>query len=283
MTPQIPEQLGVCSWSMLPQSPRHMAEMMQELGLVKLQLSLVPHRDDAGIVDGVPDALAAVGAKVVSGMFGTVGEDYSTLETIKVTGGIVPDEHSQENQKIARDAAAKASEYDLPAVQFHAGFLPHDMGSAEFVKLADRIQVVAGTFAEKGVELVFETGQETAEDLNAFFDHLDGRGVDNVGINFDPANIILYDKGEPIDALRQLLPRVRSIHIKDAVRTKTPGQWGEEKVVGEGEVDWTAFMRMLAERDFSGDMYIEREWGDSRVADARTAIEVTTRAMAAAG
>jgi sugar phosphate isomerase/epimerase len=157
------------------------------------------------------------------------------------------------------------------------------MKSAEFVKLADRIQVVAGTFAEKGIELVFETGQETAEDLNAFFDHLDGRGVDNVGVNFDPANMILYDKGEPIDALRQLLPRVRSIHIKDAVRTEKPGEWGEEKVVGEGEVDWTAFMRVLAEGDYSGDMYIEREWGDSRVADAKTAIEVTTRAMAAAG
>ena len=81
------------------------------------------------------------------------------------------------------------------------------MESAEFVKLADRIQVVAGIFAEKGVELVFETGQETAEDLNAFFDHLDGRGIDNVGVNFDPANMILYDKGEPIDALRKLLPR----------------------------------------------------------------------------
>ena len=92
-----------------------------------------------------------------------------------------------------------------PAVQFHAGFLPHDMESAEFVKLADRIQVVAGIFAEKGVELVFETGQETSEDLNAFFDHLDGRGIDNVRVNFDPANMILYDKGEPIDPLLQLL------------------------------------------------------------------------------
>ena len=107
MRPQTPDQLGVCSWSMLPQSPQHMAEIMQELGLKKLQLGLVPHRDDAGIVDGVPDALTAVGAKVVSGMFGTVGEDYSTLESIKVSGGIVPDEHWEENQRIARGAAAR--------------------------------------------------------------------------------------------------------------------------------------------------------------------------------
>tara|TARA_Y100000588_G_scaffold350357_1_gene401460 strand:+ start:1811 stop:2662 length:852 start_codon:yes stop_codon:yes gene_type:complete len=281
MRPQTPDQLGVCSWSMLPQSPQHMAEIMQELGLKKLQLGLVPHRDDAGIVDGVPDALTAVGAKVVSGMFGTVGEDYSTLESIKVSGGIVPDEHWEENQRIARGAAARAKEFGLSAVQFHAGFLPHDMQSAEFVKLADRIEVVAGIFAEQGIELVFETGQETAEDLNAFFDHLEGRGVGNVGVNFDPANMILYDKGEPIEALRQLLPRVFSIHIKDAVRTETPGNWGEEKVVGEGDVDWTAFMRVLAEGDYAGDMYIEREWGESRVEDANRAIEVATRAMGA--
>ncbi|MEE2657715.1 MAG: sugar phosphate isomerase/epimerase family protein [Candidatus Latescibacterota bacterium] len=282
MTPQKPEQLGVCSWSMLPQSPQHMAEIMQELGLKKLQLGLVPHRDDAGIVDGVPDALAAVGAKVVSGMFGTVGEDYSTLETIRITGGIVPDEHWDENQRIASGAAARAKEFGLPAVQFHAGFLPHDMENTEFKKLAERIEVVAGTFAEQGVELIFETGQETADDLNAFFDHLYGRGVNNVGVNFDPANMILYDKGEPIEALRELLPRVRSIHIKDAVRTQTPGEWGQEMVVGEGEVDWIAFMRVLVEGDYTGDMYIEREWGDNRVDDAKTAIEVVMRAMAEA-
>ena len=108
MTTQTPRQLGVCSWSMLPQSADDMARIMAELGLAKLQLGLVPHRDDAGIVDGVPEALEKVGARVVSGMFGTVGEDYATMETIKKTGGIVPDEHWEENQAVARAAAARA-------------------------------------------------------------------------------------------------------------------------------------------------------------------------------
>ena len=108
MTTQTPRQLGVCSWSMLPQSADDMARIMAELGLAKLQLGLVPHRDDAGIVDGVPEALEKVGARVVSGMFGTVGEDYATRETSKKTGGIVPDEHWEENQAGARAAAARA-------------------------------------------------------------------------------------------------------------------------------------------------------------------------------
>lgn len=283
MTPRTPERLGLCSWSMRPRDAGHMAAIMEELGVRKLQLGLVPHRDDAGLVDGVPEALARIGARVVSGMFGTVGEDYTTMETIRRTGGIVPDEHWEANQQVARKAAAKARELGLPLVSFHAGFLPHDMESAGFRKLADRIEVVAGIFGHQGIDLLFETGQETADDLWSFFDHIEARGVSNLGVNFDPANMILYDKGDPIEALRRLLPRVRSIHIKDAVRTVTPGEWGAEAVVGEGQVDWPAFIRTLAEGGYTGDLLVEREWGDDRVGDARKAIEAITRAMGETG
>ena len=275
MRPQTPGQIGLCSWSMRPRDAGHMAAIMVELGVDRLQLGLVPHRDDAGLVDGVPEALA----RVVSGMFGTIGEDYTTMETIQRTGGIVPDRHWEANQQVARKAAARARELGLPLVSFHAGFLPHDMESAGFRKLADRIEVVAGIFGDQGIDLIFETGQETADDLWAFFDHLEGRGVANLGVNFDPANMILYDKGDPIEALRRLLPRVRSIHIKDAVRTGTPGEWGAEAVVGEGQVDWPAFVRVLAEGGYTGDLHVEREWGDDRVGDARTAIQVITQVM----
>ena len=283
MTPQTPDQIGLCSWSMLPRDAGHMAAIMDQLGVKKLQLGLVPHRDDAGIVDGVPEALERIGARVVSGMFGTVGEDYTTMGTIRRTGGIVPDEHWEANQQVARNAAARARAFGLPMVMFHAGFLPHDMESAEFRKLAERIEIVAGIFGGQGIDLIFETGQETGDDLWAFFDHLENRGVTNVGVNFDPANMILYDKGDPIEALRKLLPRVRSIHIKDAIRTGTPGEWGAEAVVGEGQVDWPAFVRILAEGDYSGDLHVEREWGDDRVGDARMAIDEITRVMNEAG
>ena len=283
MTPRTPERLGLCSWSMRPRDAGHMAAIMEELGVKKLQLGLVPHRDDAGLVDGVPEALARIGARVVSGMFGAVGEDYTTMETIRRTGGIAPDQHWEANQQVARRAAAKARELGLPLVSFHAGFLPHDMESAGFRKLADRIEVVAGIFGDQGIDLLFETGQETADDLWSFFDHIEARGVSNLGVNFDPANMILYDKGDPIEALRRLLPRVRSIHIKDAVRTVTPGEWGAEAVVGEGQVDWPAFIRTLAEGGYTGDLLVEREWGEDRVGDARKAIEAIARAMGETG
>jgi sugar phosphate isomerase/epimerase len=86
--------------------------------------------------------------------------------------------------------------------------------------------------------------------------------------------MILYDKGNPIAALRVLGPWIQQVHIKDARLTKVPGTWGEEVTVGTGEVDWPAFFATLKELKFTGDFVIEREAGNQRVADIRTAKDV---------
>jgi sugar phosphate isomerase/epimerase len=130
--------------------------------------------------------------------------------------------------------------------------------------LFDRISLIADRFAAKGVDLALETGQETAETLRAFLIRLNRP---NIGVNFDPANMILYDKGSPIDALRMLGPWLKQCHIKDAIRTKAPGSWGEEVVVGSGEVKWREFFTVLGEMKFTGDLCIEREAGPQRVSD----------------
>ena len=94
-----------------------------------------------------------------------------------------------------------------------------------------------------------------------------------MGVNFDPANMILYDKGDPVAALRTLGPWVKQCHLKDATRTKTPGAWGEEVRLGTGQVDWKGFFRALDAAGFKGDLCIEREAGTQRVADIRAARE----------
>ena len=130
---------------------------------------------------------------------------------------------------------------------------------------------MADLFGKQKIILGLETGQETAPVLVQLLERLDRT---NVGVNFDPANMILYDKGDPIDALRGLGPWIRQVHVKDARRTKAPGTWGQEVAVGSGEVDWRAFFSTLEQLNYTGDFAIEREAGTQRLEDIRTAREI---------
>jgi sugar phosphate isomerase/epimerase len=126
-------------------------------------------------------------------------------------------------------------------------------------------------FQAANIVLGLETGQETATVLVQLLQKLKRP---NVGVNFDPANMILYDKGNPIAALRVLGPWIRQVHIKDARRTKVSGTWGAEVAAGTGEVDWRAFFATLRELNYTGDFVIEREAGGQRLADIRAAKSV---------
>jgi sugar phosphate isomerase/epimerase len=237
--------------------------MVQSLGLNKVQLALNDHRgSEGGAAIGVE--LAKAGIEIVSGMFGTVGEDYTSMETIKQTGGVIPDEHWEANQQIAKDVVDAARSLGLDLVSFHAGFLPEDQNDPDYEKLIKRLRTLATLFDDSGIMLSFETGQEEGSHLSHFLDDL---AAPNVGVNFDPANMILYDKGDPIEGLRSLVPYLQQVHIKDANKTKEPGTWGEEVVVGTGEVDWPAFLEILNRANYKGALVIEREAGDDRVAD----------------
>ena len=119
-----------------------------------------------------------------------------------------------------------------------------------------------------GVTLILESGQETAEDLAAFMPKVPG-----VGINFDPANMILYAKGNPRQALQVLAPWIRQVHVKDACETKEPGTWGTEVPWGEGEVGGKAFLEDLTRLGYKGNYVIEREGGNDRPGDIAKAVE----------
>ena len=212
-------------------------------------------------------------------MFSTIGEDYTTPETIRKTGGIVPDQHWEGNQQVAQAAAELAREMGLKLVSTHVGFLPHEPSDPSYSELCQRVVKLAQMYARIGGSLLLESGQESADTLLMFLDEMARRGAPNVTVNFDPANMILYDMDEPIEALRKLVSRVQQVHVKDARRTTVKGQWGEEVVVGTGQVDWAAFVRILAEADFTGDYVFEREAGDDRVGDIAKGIRALKAAM----
>ena len=207
----------------------------------------------------------------------TVGEDYSTMEAIKETGGVVPDNTWPENLANFKDNIRVANDLGLKLITFHAGFLPRDTSDPSFAKLMDRIRQIGELFGENGMDLGFETGQETADTLKDFLDQL---ALPNVGVNFDPANMILYDKGDPNEALKVLAPYLKQCHIKDANRTKQPGTWGEEVATGAGQVDWKTFFSTLDQLGYDGTFAIEREAGDQRVEDILTAKNYIGRLLA---
>ena len=268
MSCSIHDRLAVCSWSLQPANPQELIAHLKTIDLPRVQLALDPLRELPEVWGNLPALCAEHGVSVVSGMFGTIGEDYSTLESIRLTGGVVPDETWDENWHNIQQTADLAAQLGLGLVSFHAGFLPHDKEDPEYQKLRERIAQIAALFATKNIDLVFETGQETADALRDFLEDL---GCPNAGVNFDPANMILYGKGDPIEAVRILGPWIKQVHIKDAVATKEPGTWGEEVAAGTGDVDWKAFFATLENLGYQGNFCIEREAGNQRAADILTA------------
>ena len=115
-----------------------------------------------------------------------------------------------------------------------------------------------------------ETGQESAEDLCELLTSLNHPAL---MVNLDPGNMILYNKNDPIDALRILSPWIKQIHAKDAVRSKIAGQWGKEVPWGDGQVGGIRFLSALHEISFKGSLIIEREVGENPIRDIKLAIE----------
>ena len=153
MKTQTADQIGVCSWSLQATGPHDLAAKVRILGLEKVQLGLTPHRDDPGTWEGVQEILGESRISIVSGMFSTIGEDYTTPETIRKTGGIVPDEHWEGNQRVAEAAASLARRMGLQLVSTHAGFLPHERSDPDFNKLGGRVATLAQMYSKIGASL----------------------------------------------------------------------------------------------------------------------------------
>ena len=192
-------RIGVCSWSLGPARPPELVSALRRVGFRSVQLALGPVIQAPTIWGSAIRELRREAIEIVSGMMAMAGEDYSTLESIARTGGLRLDETWPANLAHAEAVASLAADEGLDLVTFHGGFIPEDRADPERAKLLERLRAVADIFANRQLRLGFETGQETAQTL---VEALDDLGCPNVGVNFDPANMILYGKGDPIEALR---------------------------------------------------------------------------------
>lgn len=266
-------KVGVCSWSVAARSPGDLAAKVLAAGVTSVHLALDPLRAGPQVESETIGALRGSGIGIGAGMMAFRGEDYSTLESIRRTGGVSLDVYWEANLAAAAANAAIAARNGIGLTTLHAGFIPHERGPVRETMLA-RLRAIADTFAEQGVRIAFETGQESARTLLEALDDLDRPAV---GVNFDPANMILYGMGDPIEAVRALAPRILQVHIKDAIPAAKPGTWGREVVVGTGAVNWPDFFRTLREENVHCNFMIEREAGQDRLNDIIAARELIER------
>ncbi len=256
-------QIAVCSWSLHPATPQDLAKKVNECGLSNIQLALNP-LIQLKIWRDVQDVLKDAGITILSGMLEATGEDYTSLKTIAQTGGVRSDETWPTTWENAKRVATIASDLGLTLVTFHAGFLPSE-ACGERTKMIERLSDVVLVFADQGVAIAFETGQENATNLITVLEEIDHS---TLGVNFDPANMILYSQGDPIEAVQALRPWIKQVHIKDAKHTEVEGTWGSEVAAGTGDFCWKTFLELVPPET---DLVIEREGGETRIADVKQA------------
>ena len=251
--------IGVCSWSLQVHSIPELKGFLDKLGINLVQIACGdPHHAAWDEGDAMPEAARAAGFVMGGAMLGFPGEDYTTPATIQHTGGFGDPATRAERLDRLRWGLQRTVALGLQDLMFHAGFIPAlgDPGRKAFL---DTLAKAAELAAEKGIVIAFETGQENSLLLRQTLDDLK---APNVKVNFDPANMLLYDMDDPLQAVERLAPDIRSVHMKDAKRPKTPGSWGEEVPLGKGEVNIEQFVRTLEKAGYRGPVFIEREVGN---------------------
>jgi L-ribulose-5-phosphate 3-epimerase len=277
-----PLALGVCSWSLQVKSIPELSGLLKGLGVNAIQIACGdPHHASWDEGDDLPAAALSSGIVMTGAMLGFPGEDYTTPQTIKETGGFGNPASRADRIERLKWALDRTLALGLSDLSLHAGFLP-ELGDPARPAMLDVLAQAARLAAAKGVTLAFETGQETAELLRATLDELDAPALK---VNFDPANMLLYDMGDPIRAVEILGSDIRSVHVKDARRPKARGQWGAEVPLGQGEVNIREFIRALKQNGYAGPFIIEREVGDQagRVRDVAHGLAVLRDCLASSG
>lgn len=202
---------------------------------------------------------ADAGITVTAVFGGFDGESYADIATSARTVGLVPEESRAARVQEMKEISDFARLLNCNTVALHIGFVPHDTASAGYQDLITTTRDLLDHVAGNGQQLNLETGQESADHLLQFIDDV---GRNNLFINFDPANMILYGTGEPIAALKKVGHFVRSIHCKDA-RWAAPDVrgtgWGQEVPLGDGDVGMETYLRTLHELGYTGPLTIERE------------------------
>lgn len=233
-------------------------EVLNQLAVPTIHLHAPSMKNrSAEYADQLRQRLADQGVTISCVFAGFEGESYQDIPTVAQTVGLVPPATRAERVSELKEIIDFAAQLQVPAVGLHLGFVPHDDATGQQAEIVEITRGVCDYAAQQGLAVHLETGQEPVEVLLAF---LEAVAAENLHVNFDPANMILYGCGEPLPALEKLGKHVKSVHCKDAKWSDQPGvTWGQETPLGEGDVDFAQFLSTLLMISYQGPLTIERE------------------------
>jgi L-ribulose-5-phosphate 3-epimerase len=268
--------ISICSWSLRAPNMQAMIASIHSLGLSHCQLALTPLvLAEETIRREKVESIQHSELGLPAGMISFPGEDYSSISAIRRSGGFVPDAEWPRRREIAEQVMAIANSLGIKKISTHIGFIPPS-NDEHYAVMIERVREIAEAWATADLQLLLETGQEAATELLQFLNDIPCK---NVGVNFDPANMILYGAGDPIEAINILGRHIGHIHVKDAIASDQPGvEWGTEVPFGTGQVDANKFLAALSEVGYTGPLTIEREGrATNPIADIQIAIEILQR------
>jgi len=239
-------------------------DVAREVGVRTIQLH-APARETrtAEYAERLQAQLKDLGLALTAVFGGFAGESYADIPTVVNTVGLVPPETRADRLVEMKAISDFARVLDCDVVALHLGFVPHDTQDPLYAQVVEVTRDLCDHCQGNGQSLHLETGQETADELLRFIGDVQR---DNLFVNFDPANMIMYGSGEPIEALNKVASYVRSVHCKDATWAERPGEeWGAEVPLGQGQVDMEKYLRALAEMGYDGALTIEREIAEDPV------------------
>ena len=214
---------------------------------------------------------AAAGVRIAALWAGYTGPKVWNFMEGPTTLGLVPPEFRDKRVEELKRAADFAAWCDAPAIITHCGFIPENPRDPDYQGTVDAIGSVAEHCLQCGVGFWFETGQETPVVLLRVIEDL---GLPNLGINLDTANVILYGKANPIDALDVFGQYVRNLHAKDGLYPTNGRELGREVQIGQGKVDFPRLLKRLHGLGFDGEVVVEREIsGPQQAADIQKSVE----------
>jgi len=214
-------------------------------------------------------SLDAAKVEATSLVVGGPGKESWDFYDGPITIGLIPRETRAARIAHIKAAADFAARCDIPAVQTHAGFIPENPHDPVYKEAVSAMREVAEYCSRYRQNFRYETGQETPITLVRAMHDV---GLDNQGVNFDLANVIMYGKANPVDAIEVLAPYIQGIHAKDGLWPTSPRELGAEVPIGKGKVDFPRIVQRLKEIHYQGAVTIEREIsGPQQLEDVRAA------------